>query len=141
MARLEPMRLEAGRRMGLGDVTGKVIPKIGMLAPPRKGGALLSRYFTPDTPHPSHAVTGGVAVAVASRVPGTVAAAVADADAGDGNQVLIEHAAGALAITLDVDASGDGAPRVDRAGVVRTVRPIFTGKMYIAHAIDAANAD
>ena len=30
-ARIEPIRLEAGRRMGFGDVSDKVIPKVGLL--------------------------------------------------------------------------------------------------------------
>ena len=34
-ARIEPLRLEAGRRMGFGDVSDKVIPKVGLLSPPR----------------------------------------------------------------------------------------------------------
>lgn len=32
LARLEQLRREAGRRMGLGDVAGRVIPKVGVLA-------------------------------------------------------------------------------------------------------------
>ncbi len=31
--RIEPIRIEAGKRMGLGDVTKSVMPKIGLLAP------------------------------------------------------------------------------------------------------------
>ncbi|MCC5979174.1 MAG: 4-oxalomesaconate tautomerase, partial [Salinarimonas sp.] len=35
LARMERIRLEAGRRMGLGDVARSVVPKIALLAPPR----------------------------------------------------------------------------------------------------------
>ena len=46
-ARMEPIRIEAGRRMGLGDVTKSVAPKFGLLAPPREGGTIAARYFMP----------------------------------------------------------------------------------------------
>src|ERR1044072_9421490 len=35
-ARTEPIRRKAGAMMGFGDVTDKVIPKVGLLAPPRE---------------------------------------------------------------------------------------------------------
>ena len=34
--------------MGMGDVAGSVLPKVVMLAPPRNGGTLASRYLAPD---------------------------------------------------------------------------------------------
>jgi 4-oxalomesaconate tautomerase len=61
-ARMEAVRREAGRRMGLGDVADKVVPKFGLLAAPRADGHVTSRYFVPDKCHPSHAVTGAVCV-------------------------------------------------------------------------------
>ncbi|MEL6103136.1 MAG: PrpF domain-containing protein, partial [Pseudomonadota bacterium] len=35
--RMERIRIDAARRMGMGDVSKSVIPKVGLLAPPRKG--------------------------------------------------------------------------------------------------------
>ena len=64
--RVEKMRLEAGHRMGLGDVSGQVQPKIIILSPPRTGGSITSRYFVPDKTQETHAITGGIAVAYAS---------------------------------------------------------------------------
>src|ERR1044072_6431559 len=46
-ARIEPIRLEAGRRMGFGDVSDKVIPKVGLVLAPRDGGTLTSRSLPP----------------------------------------------------------------------------------------------
>ncbi|MEM7751480.1 MAG: PrpF domain-containing protein, partial [Pseudomonadota bacterium] len=74
MARLEAMRIEAGHRMGLGDCTGRVIPKIGMIAKPSNGGTISARYFTPDAQHPTFAFTGAVCGASLCKVPGTIAA-------------------------------------------------------------------
>ena len=56
--RMESLRLEAGRRMGLGDVSKSVTPKIGLIAEPRAGGHLTARYFMPWSTHPTMAVTG-----------------------------------------------------------------------------------
>jgi len=63
--RVEAIRLEASRRMGLGDATGKVLPKVALLAPPARGGTIASRYLTPWTCHAAHAVTGALCVAAA----------------------------------------------------------------------------
>ena len=72
LARLSRIRLEAGRRMGLGDVTGKVIPKVGLIAGPRAGGTITSRYFVPHNCHAAHAVTGGLCIATCAVMEGTV---------------------------------------------------------------------
>ena len=77
-ARLEAMRLEAGRRMGLGDVSGKVIPKVAMVAPPRASGAVAARYFVPHKTHAAFAVTGSICVASCVALSGSVADGVAD---------------------------------------------------------------
>ena len=73
LARIEAIRMEAGRRMGFGDVTDKVIPKVGLLSPPRGEGAITSRYLTPHKLHSAHAVTGAVCVATACLLEGSVA--------------------------------------------------------------------
>ena len=51
----------------------ETIPKICMVAPPTGDEHILVRYFTPQTPHNSLAVTGGCCLAVACLMPGTVA--------------------------------------------------------------------
>ena len=72
-ARMEPIRIEAGRRMGLGDVAKSVTPKFGIVAAPRAGGAIAARYFMPWQCHPSLAVTGSQCIAACTMTPGTVA--------------------------------------------------------------------
>jgi 4-oxalomesaconate tautomerase len=44
---LERVRLAAGPLMGLGDVATATVPKSTLVAPPRAGGALAARTFTP----------------------------------------------------------------------------------------------
>src|SRR3546814_7120403 len=42
--RIEKIRRIAGEKMGLGDVSQKVVPKVILLARPRAGGTISSRY-------------------------------------------------------------------------------------------------
>lgn len=127
-ARIEAMRLEAGRRMGLGDVRDRVTPKVALLGPPRTAdGALVSRYLTPHRTHRSHAVTGALCVAVAARTEGTVAAPLARPATGP---VVIEHPGGRIDVALETDAVG----AVRRASLIRTARRIFEGWLFIPAA-------
>jgi len=129
--RVEAMRLEAGRRMGLGDVTGQVQPKIVILAPPRDGGAITSRYFVPDKTHQTHAITGGIAVAYASVTLGTVAEPLAELPAGDNQpRFSIEHPAGQLHLALTL-TDGDGGKNIEAAGIIRTARMIMQGSIMV----------
>lgn len=136
LARIQALRLEAGRRMGLGDVSKLVIPKVGLLSAPRRGGTITSRYFVPDRCHKSHAVTGALCVAVASRSPGTVAFDLAAPPASEATRgaVAIEHPSGRIDIDLRFAADG----RVARAGVIRTARRIFEGNLLVPAATLAA---
>lgn len=130
LARLEPIRLEAGRRMGLGDVSDKVVPKIGLLAPPRDGGDICSRYFTPWKLHAAHAVTGAACLASALVVEGTVAHDVSKKSAANPRDVTIEHPSGQIDVRLETSGSGIDMDVV-RAGILRTARPIMRGEVLI----------
>src|SRR5215469_17003009 len=45
--RVQALRLEAGKAMGLGDVGGTTVPKISLVAPPANGGTISTRTFIP----------------------------------------------------------------------------------------------
>ncbi|HEV2570166.1 MAG TPA: 4-oxalomesaconate tautomerase [Beijerinckiaceae bacterium] len=122
-ARLERLRREAGRRMGLGDVTGRVIPKIGILSPARHGGAITSRYLVPDSCHRAHSATGALCVAAAARLEGTIAFDIATPK---GDAVTVEHPSGQITVAMQVDGE-----RVLRAELVRTARRIFEGRVLV----------
>src|SRR5262249_3169352 len=79
-ARVEAIRLEAGRRMNLGDVTRKTVPKMCLASAPRKGGAIATRNFIPHTVHKAIGVFGAVSVATACVLPGSVTAGIARLD-------------------------------------------------------------
>lgn len=127
--RVEAIRLEASRRMGLGDATGKVLPKVALLAPPARGGTLASRYLTPWTCHAAHAVTGALCVAAACRVPGSVADQVA---VNARETITIEHPAGKIQTRVEVDPTAPrGTLLILRAGVVRTARLLLAGRVFV----------
>lgn len=127
LARLEQLRLKAARLMGMGDVAGKVLPKLALLGAPRFGGTISSRYFVPWNCHAAHAATGATCVAAACCIPGSVAAALAPAPAAGERAVVIEHPAGKIEATVQCGADGG----VVSAGIVRTARPLFSGQVYV----------
>lgn len=125
LERLEAARREAGQRMGLGDVSGLVIPKVAILSAPRRGGTLTSRYFVPALCHRSHAVTGALCIAVASQLSGSVAHNLAQDR--PVSPVTIEHPSGRIQIELSFASDG----LVSSASVIRTARRIFEGNVIV----------
>jgi 2-methylaconitate cis-trans-isomerase PrpF len=133
-ARIEPIRLEAGRRMGFGDVSDKVIPKVGLLSPPRDAnGTITSRYLTPHALHAAHAVTGAVCVAAACALEGTIAHELAKPDSANPRTIWIEHPSGMVDVLLQT--KGKGADMDVVAGTLRTARPIMKGEVLVPRKI------
>jgi 2-methylaconitate cis-trans-isomerase PrpF len=129
LGRIEAIRREAGRRMGLGEVAGRVVPKVALVAPPRAGGSIASRYFVPTSCHKAHAITGAIGLATAAVLPGTVASGLARLDASPGAGATrrfceVEHPSGRLQLELEVTGAG-----VRRASVIRTARRLFAGEV------------
>ncbi|WP_426959620.1 4-oxalomesaconate tautomerase [Muricoccus radiodurans] len=125
MARIESLRVEAGMRMNLGDVRDSVIPKPVLVGPSPEAADLAARYLTPHAVHKAMAVTGGIAIAVASRTPGTVAHAVTTVHTAD-DTARIAHPSGVIEIALGMKENG-----VEWAGVLRTARRIFEGNLLV----------
>lgn len=133
MERLEGLRLQAGRMMGLGDVRTLVIPKPVLVAPARAGGSLTGRYFMPHACHNAFAITGAVAVGTAAVTPGTVIAEVAGAPKMPVD-VVIEHPSGRLQVRLE---QRPGSPN-PVAFLVRTARRLFEGRVLVKVRENAA---
>lgn len=129
-ARFEAMRQEAGRRMGLGDVTGKVVPKVAMLAEPQEGGAVRARYFVPHKAHAAYAVTGGLCTASCVMAAGTVADGVAQRPEGDDAAVVIEHPSGTIELAMTTRQTDAGIEIVS-GGVIRTARKLMAGEVFV----------
>jgi 2-methylaconitate cis-trans-isomerase PrpF len=133
--RLETIRRLAALRMGLGDVSGKVLPKIVLLAPPAANGNITSRYFVPWNCHAAHAVTGALCVAAACRIPGSVASAIVRRDAAAPGTIVVEHPSGELEVRVNIRGNdSDGMPAIESAGIVRTARLLISGVVYVSGA-------
>lgn len=131
MAKLEAIRLEAGRRAGMGDVKDNVLPKIGILSAPKDAKHnIQGRYLTPKTLHPSFAVTGSIAVGTALKVKGTVAAEVGRENGQNRELILIEHPSGVIEANIEMTLK-NGQLELEKAGSIRTVRKIMEG--YVFH--------
>ncbi|MFE7171719.1 4-oxalomesaconate tautomerase [Streptomyces sp. NPDC057616] len=126
---LRGIRLEAGRLMGLGDVSDTTVPKLTLLAPPRDGGAVTTRTFIPVRCHTSIGVLGAASVAAGLRIEGSVGADLAHVDPGD-DRVRVEHPTGFLDIESSLATTAGALPSARRTAVVRTARKIFDGTVF-----------
>jgi 4-oxalomesaconate tautomerase len=130
MKKLEAIRLEAGLRAGMGDVSESVLPKIGILSSPSDvKHNIRSLYLTPKTLHPSHAVTGAICVGAALKLKGTVASEVGKENGELREFVIIEHIAGVIEVNIEMKNTDKGL-QLDKAGTLRTVRKIMEGYVF-----------
>ncbi len=132
-ARMEALRLEAGRRMGFGDVRKSVTPKIGLIAPPQAEGHFCARYFMPWTTHPTLAVTGSQCLAACAMAPGTVAEGVTKPFDPSPVTVRIEHPMGLMDVHVRYGTE-DGFS-FHSAGVTRTARLIARGEVMVPASV------
>jgi 4-oxalomesaconate tautomerase len=126
--RVQSLRLQAGKLMGLGDVSDSSVPKTTLVAPPVDGGTIRTRTFIPLKPHASIGVLGAVSVVTAVLLDGAIGHDLAHLTEGQ-TRMDVEHPSGHLEVEVDVDASAD-PPRVRRSGVVRTARKLFDGTVF-----------
>ncbi|MFF4250581.1 4-oxalomesaconate tautomerase [Streptomyces sp. NPDC001663] len=127
--RLRTIRLEAGRLMGLGDVSAATVPKLTLLAAPRDGGAVTTRTFIPVRCHTSIGVLGAASVAAGLRIEGSVGVELAELTPAS-DRIRIEHPTGFLDIESSLGATPEGWPSARRTAVVRTARKIFDGTVF-----------
>jgi 4-oxalomesaconate tautomerase len=130
-ARIEKIRLAAGPRMHLGDVAKKTVPKMSLVSPALRGGALNTRTFIPHRLHEAIGVFGAVSVATACVVPGTVASRLAPQSAAPGVRRLeIEHPTGFFTIEMEV-TSENGEVKIERSALLRTARKLMEGEVFV----------
>jgi len=128
--KVQKLRLEAGKAMGLGDVSGTTVPKISLVAAPKTGtGTISTRTFIPVRVHESIGVLGAVSVGTAIMLPGAVGSDLAVAPPEGSHRLSIEHPSGALQVEVELDTSTT-PPAVLRSGVVRTARKLFDGTAF-----------
>lgn len=129
-ARIERIRLAAGPLMNLGDVSGKFVPKIALVAAPMAGGAIATRSFIPHECHASIGVFAAVTVATAAALPGSPAASVVVMPEGREREISVEHPTGEFTVRLTMGGAAEH-PVVERAGLLRTARILMEGNAYV----------
>ena len=126
-ARLEAIRLQVGPMMNLGDVTEKSVPKMTLVSPPARGGAINTRSFIPHRCHATIGVLAAVTVATAATLPGSPAHRLAVMPVGSQSLAVgVEQPGGITEAALELDGSG----AVVRAGIVRTARKLMDGEVF-----------
>jgi 4-oxalomesaconate tautomerase len=125
--RVQSVRLQAGKLMGLGDVSDLSVPKTTLVSAPRNGGAICTRTFIPVRLHTSIGVLGAITVATALLAGGTGAELASFPP--DGHVVDVEHPTGHLEVEVDIDTFVS-PPQVRSAGVIRTARKLFDGIVF-----------
>jgi 2-methylaconitate isomerase len=150
-ARLERIRVEAGKRMGL---TGSAaVPKIALIAPPAMFKGLDGVEYAPDAAdvmgrvmsmgncHRAFALTAAMCVGVAARIEGTVVHECLTNGApapgigpthgttrvsGHSTDTRLAHPSGVLPIAAGITTK-DGAPFAEKVTVYRTARRLMEG--------------
>jgi 4-oxalomesaconate tautomerase len=130
--RVEAIRLAAGPMMNLGDVARQTVPKMSLLSPPARGGAVCTRTFIPHRVHEAIGVLGAVSVATACVLPGSVAhqIAVVPAQAEGSLEVEVEHPTGFFTVTIEAELE-NGTPVVTRSALLRTARLLMRGEVLV----------
>jgi 2-methylaconitate cis-trans-isomerase PrpF len=136
------LRRKGGALMSANDLAhSETVPKVCLVAPAEGCAHINSRYFTPQAPHSSLAVTGGCCLAVACLIPGTVANDVARGlDAiGEGNcicTVAMRNPAGILRARIGATC-GPAGLRVTSVAYERSAQLFMRGHFPAYSASDA----
>jgi len=137
MERLETIRVEAARRMGMPG--SAAVPKVGVVAAPAAFTALdgvayaaaeadlLARVISMGNCHRAVPLTAAMCLAVAARIPGTVVAECVAAREGD---VRIGQPSGVLPVAASV-VTRHGEPFAEGVTVYRTARRLMEGSIRI----------
>ncbi|MGA1722026.1 MAG: 4-oxalomesaconate tautomerase [bacterium] len=134
-SRVESIRLQAGSRMNLGDVSKQTVPKMSLVAPAQQGGVIATRTFIPHRVHEAIGVLGAVSVASACVLPGSVAQAVTGLLPESGRVTLeVEHPTGFFTVGLEVEVQGSEV-LLHRAGLLRTARMLMRGEVMIPSSV------
>jgi len=131
--RVEAIRLEAGQRMNLGDVSNKTVPKMSLVSPACQGGIINTRTFIPHRVHEAIGVLGSVSVATACALQGSVAQQVTGQTVGDGVHMFeVEHPTGFFSVEMEISGTANAAStEIHRSALLRTARLLMRGDIFI----------
>jgi len=130
--KMNEIRIEVGKRIGFGDVSKSVIPKVALLSKADKG-SIKSRYFMPWQCHNAYAITGTICLATAAKSKGTICNEYYD-DFSDEGFFEIEHPTGISKVKVRVTREGEEI--VDLvATTTRHARLIMSGEVHILKSL------
>ena len=135
--KIEALRLQVSRLMGLGDVSQKNYPKMTLIAPPQNGGAITTRSFIPHVCHDAIGVLAAVTVGTACVLEGSVCGGVAVMPSGLAKNVSVEHPTGEFSVALQTEPALDlpGGQLVKQAALLRTARLLMRGEAMVPSSI------
>ena len=132
--KMEKIRLQAGKMMGMGDVSQSVVPKFGLVSPARAGGTMTVRYFMPWKTHASLAVTASQCFSGCVLAPNTVTDDMVDVPTVDSPvTITLEHPLGTMDVIVDYKCGDDF--QIVSAGLVRTARKLASGHVFVPQDI------
>ena len=125
---IENIRLQAGFKMNLGDVTDQSVPKMCLISPPQYGGIVTTRMFIPHICHDAIGVLAAVSVATACILPKNITESIAILRGG--NSLSVEHPTGEFTVNLEIE-NIDNQIIIKKSGVMRTARLLSKGFVFI----------
>jgi len=147
---MEDIRTTAAVMMGLVDSkekAGPAVPKVAFITAPvdyptnsgdiikRDCVDIIARTKAMAVMHKAYAVTGGICVATAALIEGTVVNEVVSAKAKESAIVRLGHPGGILEFVIDMQKMPDGQLNLVKAGVSRTSKPIMDGYVYVSRKV------
>jgi len=140
-AKIEALRLQVSVLMGLGDVSQKNFPKMTLIAPPQKGGAIATRSFIPQVCHDAIGVLAAVTVGTACVLEGSVCEGVAVMPSGSAKNVSVEHPTGEFSVALQTEPAPHlpGGQNVTQAALLRTARLLMQGEAMVPASVWAGS--
>ena len=139
--KIEALRLQVSVLMGLGDVSQKNFPKMTLIAPPQKGGAIATRSFIPHVCHDAIGVLAAVTVGTACVLEGSVCEGVAVMPSGSEKNVSVEHPTGEFSVALQTEPAPQlpGGQNVTQAALLRTARLLMQGEAMVPASVWAGH--
>lgn len=131
--RVESIRLQAGKKMNLGNVSEQTIPKMCLIAPAQQGGMITTRMLIPHVVHEAIGVLAAVSVATACVLPGSVAVGIVAFEKGE-TFFSVEHPSGEFTVNLEY-AFQNGKITIFKSGVIRTARLLSKGEVFVPKVV------
>lgn len=147
---MEDIRTIAAVMMGLAEAkekTGPAVPKVAFVARPKDYIAgngtpvkaaqvdLVARTKALAVLHKAYAVTGGICVATAALIEGTVVNEIVGEQAKKTGIVRLGHPSGTLDFEISLEKLATGGWELSKAGVSRTAKPIMDGCVYVSRKL------